>query len=58
MNAIRCPGCGKKLAEGRYVSVLIKCPRCRLFGAATKPPLIFAFTAVQYGAKDYLYLAA
>ncbi|MCG9027080.1 Com family DNA-binding transcriptional regulator [Laribacter hongkongensis] len=26
---IRCGQCHKKLAEGRYHTLLIKCPRCR-----------------------------
>ncbi|MCG9093447.1 Com family DNA-binding transcriptional regulator [Laribacter hongkongensis] len=26
---IRCGQCGRKLAEGRYLELTIKCPRCR-----------------------------
>lgn len=26
---IRCPRCGKKLAEGFAVKLVIKCPRCK-----------------------------
>lgn len=26
---IRCPRCGKKLAEGIAVKLIIKCPRCK-----------------------------
>ncbi|WP_215782003.1 Com family DNA-binding transcriptional regulator [Paludibacterium sp. B53371] len=29
MNDIRCGQCGRKLASGRYLELLIKCPRCR-----------------------------
>ncbi|MGE8356399.1 MAG: Com family DNA-binding transcriptional regulator [Microvirgula sp.] len=28
-NDIRCGHCGRKLAEGRYIHLTIKCPRCR-----------------------------
>lgn len=28
MEEIRCAGCGRKLAEGRYTELRIKCPRC------------------------------
>ncbi len=31
MKEIRCAHCGKKLAEGRYLELSIKCPRCRHF---------------------------
>ncbi|WP_315383479.1 Com family DNA-binding transcriptional regulator [Microvirgula aerodenitrificans] len=27
-NDIRCGHCGRKLAEGEYISITIKCPRC------------------------------
>ncbi|WP_426713418.1 Com family DNA-binding transcriptional regulator [Chromobacterium violaceum] len=26
---IRCGQCGRKLAAGRYIELIIKCPRCR-----------------------------
>ncbi|WP_084637572.1 Com family DNA-binding transcriptional regulator [Paludibacterium yongneupense] len=26
---IRCGQCGRKLASGRYLELIIKCPRCR-----------------------------
>ncbi|WP_293765816.1 Com family DNA-binding transcriptional regulator [uncultured Aquitalea sp.] len=28
-NEIRCGQCGRKLAEGQYLTLHIKCPRCR-----------------------------
>ncbi|MGS5089081.1 Com family DNA-binding transcriptional regulator [Hydrogenophaga sp. A37] len=28
MNEIRCGGCHKKLGEGLYTALKIKCPRC------------------------------
>ncbi|WP_081455947.1 Com family DNA-binding transcriptional regulator [Pseudogulbenkiania ferrooxidans] len=28
-NDIRCGQCDRKLAEGRYLELTIKCPRCR-----------------------------
>ncbi|WP_084187484.1 Com family DNA-binding transcriptional regulator [Andreprevotia chitinilytica] len=28
MNDIRCANCAKKLAEGHYAWLVIKCPRC------------------------------
>ncbi|MDR2155891.1 MAG: Com family DNA-binding transcriptional regulator [Burkholderiaceae bacterium] len=29
MQEIRCGQCGRKLGEGDYTSLAIKCPRCR-----------------------------
>lgn len=31
MNEIRCGNCRKKLAEGEYIRLAIKCPRCGAF---------------------------
>ncbi|UBQ43939.1 Com family DNA-binding transcriptional regulator [Comamonas thiooxydans] len=31
MNEIRCGNCRRKLAEGEYVRLAIKCPRCGAF---------------------------
>ncbi|QOD81908.1 Com family DNA-binding transcriptional regulator [Chromobacterium haemolyticum] len=28
MKEIRCGCCRKKLAEGEYIALIIKCPRC------------------------------
>ncbi|MFJ2986602.1 Com family DNA-binding transcriptional regulator [Collimonas sp. NPDC087041] len=29
MQEIRCGNCSKKLGEGEYITLAIKCPRCR-----------------------------
>ena len=31
MNEIRCGNCRRKLAEGEYIRLAIKCPRCGAF---------------------------
>ncbi|WEE79564.1 MULTISPECIES: Com family DNA-binding transcriptional regulator [Comamonas] len=31
MNEIRCGSCRRKLAEGEYIRLTIKCPRCGAF---------------------------
>ena len=31
MNEIRCGSCRRKLAEGEYIRLAIKCPRCGAF---------------------------
>ncbi|MFS4552603.1 Com family DNA-binding transcriptional regulator [Comamonas resistens] len=31
MTEIRCGSCRKKLAEGEYIRLAIKCPRCGAF---------------------------
>ncbi|WP_374557835.1 Com family DNA-binding transcriptional regulator [Aquitalea pelogenes] len=38
---IRCGHCGRKMAEGQYITLSIKCPRCRTlnhFKATSHPP--------------------
>ncbi|WP_159672417.1 Com family DNA-binding transcriptional regulator [Andreprevotia sp. IGB-42] len=41
MNEIRCVHCSKKLAEGQFTWLTIKCPRCRgtsIFRATAPTP--------------------
>ena len=40
MEEIRCGACRRKLAEGIYVALTIKCPRCGAINSlrATSPP--------------------
>ncbi|MFV8547444.1 Com family DNA-binding transcriptional regulator [Ralstonia pseudosolanacearum] len=39
MQDIRCGGCSRKLGEGEYTRLVIKCPRCRAINTlrATSP---------------------
>ncbi|MGL6010862.1 MAG: Com family DNA-binding transcriptional regulator, partial [Shewanella oncorhynchi] len=39
MQNIRCAQCHKKLAEGRYLELSIKCPRCGAFNHLKAPSL-------------------
>ncbi|WP_082752780.1 Com family DNA-binding transcriptional regulator [Janthinobacterium sp. B9-8] len=39
MQNIRCAQCHKKLAEGRYLELSIKCPRCGAFNYLKAPSL-------------------
>ncbi|MGZ9712527.1 Com family DNA-binding transcriptional regulator [Glaciimonas sp. GNP009] len=37
MNTIRCGHCARKLGEGEYISLAIKCPRCGTLNHFTTP---------------------
>ncbi|MEB0012571.1 Com family DNA-binding transcriptional regulator [Glaciimonas sp. Gout2] len=39
MNTIRCGHCARKLGEGEYISLAIKCPRCGTLNHFTIPSL-------------------
>jgi|GEM_PF-1038780 len=37
MHTIRCRQCQRKLAQGQYIALAIKCPRCRTLNQFTFP---------------------
>ncbi|MBN3005587.1 Com family DNA-binding transcriptional regulator [Chromobacterium alkanivorans] len=49
MQDIRCGHCQRKLAEGRYIEITIKCPRCRAYNTlkAAEPPTANAASVKQ-----------